>query len=91
MNKSEFVSMIATKAELTKKDTEKFLDAFENSVIEVLKTGDKIQLVGFGTFEVADRAERTCRNPQTGENMTIPATKVPKFKPGKILKDSIAN
>ena len=91
MNKSELVSVISAKAELTKKDTEKFLDAFVNCVMETLKSGDKIQLVGFGTFEVADRAQRVCRNPQTGDNMTIPATRVPRFKPGKIFKDSISS
>lgn len=90
MNKSELVTMISAKAELTKKDAEKFLDAFESSIIETLQHGEKIQLVGFGTFEVSDRAERVCRNPQTGVNMTIPATKVPKFKPGKVFKDMIA-
>ncbi len=91
MNKNEFVSKLAAKADTTKKDAEKFLAAFQESVTEALKRGDKIQLVGFGTFEVANRAERTCRNPRTGENMTIPAMRVPKFKPGKLLKDSVSN
>ena len=81
MNKMELVSAIAEKSDLSKRDAEAALNA--------LKKGEKIQLVGFGTFEVSERAERTGRNPQTGEEMVIPASKMPKFKVGKLLKDSI--
>lgn len=89
MNKTELVAAIAEKAELSKKDAEKALTAFTDVVAESLKNGDKIQLVGFGTFEVSERAERTGRNPQTGKNITIPASKAPKFKAGKALKDIV--
>lgn len=89
MNKAELVSAIADKAELSKKDAEAALKAFTDVVTEELKKGEKIQLVGFGTFEVSERAARTGRNPQTGEEMTIPASKAPKFKAGKALKDFI--
>jgi len=87
MNKAELVAAIADKAELSKKDAEAALKAFTDVVAEELKKGEKIQLVGFGTFEVSERAARTGRNPQTGEEMTIPASKAPKFKAGKTLKD----
>ena len=89
MNKADLVSAIVEKAELSKKDVEKALKAFEEVVAEELKNGGKVQLVGFGTFEVAERAERVGRNPQTGENMTISASKAPKFKVGKALKDAV--
>ena len=89
MNKAELVSAIADKAELSKKDAEAALKAFTDVVTEELKKGEKIQLVGFGTFEVSERAARTGRNPQTGEEMTIPASKAPKFKAGKALKDVV--
>ncbi|MGN0482849.1 MAG: HU family DNA-binding protein [Lachnospiraceae bacterium] len=89
MNKAELVAAIADKTELSKKDAEKALVAFTEVVEEELKKGEKIQLVGFGTFEVSERAARTGRNPQTGKEMTIPASKAPKFKPGKALKDSL--
>ena len=89
MNKTELVAAVAAQAELSKKDSEKALKAFVDVVTEELKKGEKIQLVGFGTFEVAERAARTGRNPQTGEEMTIAASKAPKFKAGKALKDSI--
>ena len=89
MNKTELVSAIADKAELSKKDAEAALKAFTDVVTEELKKGEKIQLVGFGTFEVSERAARTGRNPQTGEEMTIPASKAPKFKAGKALKDLV--
>lgn len=89
MNKTELVAAIAEQAELSKKDAEKALKAFTDIVGAELKKGEKIQLVGFGTFEVAERAARTGRNPQTGAEMTIPASKAPKFKAGKALKDSI--
>lgn len=89
MNKTELVVAIAEKAELSKKDAEAALKAFTEVVSEELKKGEKIQLVGFGTFEVTERAERIGRNPQTGEEMTIAASKSPKFKAGKALKDAV--
>ncbi|OOO00351.1 MAG: DNA-binding protein [Epulopiscium sp. Nele67-Bin004] len=89
MNKSELVTAMADKAELSKKDTEKALKAFEEVVMEELKNDGKIQLVGFGTFEVAVRAERQGRNPKTNEPITIKGGKVPKFKAGKVLKDTV--
>lgn len=89
MNKMELVSAMADKTGLSKKDAEVALKAFTDVVAEELKKGEKIQLVGFGTFEVSERAARTGRNPQTGKEMTIPASKAPKFKAGKALKDSI--
>ena len=89
MNKTEFIAAVAEKAEISKKDSEKALKAFVDVVAEQLKAGDKVQLVGFGTFEVTERAAREGRNPQTGETMTIAACKAPKFKAGKALKDAI--
>lgn len=89
MNKTELVAAIAEKAELSKKDAEKALKAFNETVAETLQNGDKIQLVGFGTFEVAERAARTGKNPQTGKEIKIPASKAPKFKAGKALKDTV--
>lgn len=89
MNKMELVSAIAEKSDLSKRDAEAALNAFTDIVADELKKGEKIQLVGFGTFEVSERAERTGRNPQTGEEMVIPASEMPKFKVGKLLKDSI--
>ena len=89
MNKTEFIAAVAEKAEISKKDSEKALKAFVYVVAEQLKAGDKVQLVGFGTFEVSERAAREGRNPQTGETMTIAACKAPKFKAGKALKDAI--
>lgn len=89
MNKTELVAAISEKTELTKKDSEKALKALIDVVAEELKKGEKVQLVGFGTFEVSERAERTGRNPQTGKEMVIPASKAPKFKAGKALKDAI--
>lgn len=89
MNKTELVAAIAEKAELSKKDAEKALAAFTDVVADTLKNGDKIQLVGFGTFEVSERAAREGRNPQTGETMKIAASKAPKFKAGKALKDMV--
>ncbi|MDR1205999.1 MAG: HU family DNA-binding protein [Peptococcaceae bacterium] len=90
LNKTELVGLIAEKAEITKKDAEKTLVAVLDSIEETMVKGDKVQLVGFGTFEVRERAARTGRNPQTGADITIPAAKVPAFKPGKALKDAIA-
>jgi len=89
MNKTELVAAIAEKAELSKKDSEKALKAFIDVVTEELKKGDKVQLVGFGTFEVSQRAAREGRNPQTGKTMKIAACKAPKFKAGKALKDAV--
>ncbi|MBQ2902609.1 MAG: HU family DNA-binding protein [Agathobacter sp.] len=89
MNKTELVAAMAEKAQLSKKDAEAALKAFTDVVAEELKKGEKIQLVGFGTFEVSERAARTGRNPQTGAEMKIEASKAPKFKAGKALKDSI--
>ena len=89
MNRAELIVAMADKAGLSKKDAEKALKAFTDVVAEELKKGDKIQLVGFGTFEVSERAAREGRNPQTGKSMTIAACKAPKFKAGKALKDAI--
>ena len=89
MNKVELVEAMATQAGITKKNAEAALNAFTGVVTEELKKGEKVQLVGFGTFEIAERAERTGRNPQTGEEITIAACKAPKFKAGKALKDAI--
>ena len=89
MNKTELVAAMAEKAELSKKDAEKALKAFTDVVAEELKNGEKIQLVGFGTFEVTERKAREGRNPQTGEVMPIAASKAPKFKAGKALKDLV--
>lgn len=90
MNKTELVASMAEKAGLSKKDTEKALSAFLDTVAEELKKGEKIQLVGFGTFEVRERAARTGINPQTKKTIQIAASKNPVFKAGKALKDSIA-
>lgn len=89
MNKTELIAAVAEKAELSKKDAEKAVKAFTDAVSEELVKGGKVQLVGFGTFEVSERAAREGRNPQTGETMTIAASKSPKFKAGKALKDAV--
>ena len=89
MNKTELIAAIAERAEISKKDSEKALKAFIDVVTEQLKNDDKVQLVGFGTFEVSKRAAREGRNPQTGQTMKIDACKAPKFKAGKALKDVI--
>ena len=89
MNKTELIAAVAEKAELSKKDAEKAVKALTDTVAEALKAGDKVQLVGFGTFEVSERAAREGRNPQTGEAMKIAASKSPKFKAGKALKDAL--
>ena len=89
MNKTELIAAIAEQAEISKKDSEKALKAFIDVVTEQLKNDDKVQLVGFGTFEVSKRAAREGRNPQTGKTMKIAACKAPKFKAGKALKDAI--
>lgn len=87
MNKTELIAAVAEKAEISKKDAEKALKAFTDTVAQELKNGEKVQLVGFGTFEVSHREAREGRNPRTGETMKIAATKMPKFKAGKALKD----
>ena len=89
MNKTELVAAVAEQADISKKDAEKVLKAFVDVVTEELKKGEKIQLVGFGTFEVSERAAREGRNPQTGKTMKIEACKAPKFKAGKALKDAV--
>ena len=89
MNRTELISAMAQNAELTKVDTEKALKAFIDVVTEEMKKGGKVQLVGFGTFETVQRAEREGRNPATGEAMTIKASVAPKFKAGKALKDAV--
>ena len=89
MNKTELISAMSENANMTKADAEKALKAFIDTVTEELKNGGKIQLVGFGTFEVAERAERQGRNPKTGETITIGASKSPKFKAGRSLKDIV--
>ena len=89
MNKTELVAAVAQKAELSKKDAEKAVAAVTAAITDALCAGDKVQLVGFGTFEVSERAAREGRNPQTGKTMKIEACKAPKFKAGKALKDAI--
>ena len=90
MNKTELVASIADKAAITKKDAEKVLNSVTASIEEALAKGDKVQLVGFGTFEVRSRSERSGRNPKTGEVIKIASAKVPAFKAGKALKDAVA-
>ena len=87
MSKTELVAAIAERTGLTKKDSEAAVNAFVETLTEQLKKGEKVQLIGFGTFEVSERAARTGRNPQTGAEITIVASKVPKFKAGKALKE----
>lgn len=89
MNKTDLINSIATKSGLNKKNSEAALNAFIGSVEESLKGGDKVVLVGFGTFEVRKRAARKGRNPQTKKEITIPASKAPVFKAGKVLKDKV--
>ena len=89
MNKTEFIAAVAENADISKKDAEKAIKAFVDVVTEELKKGEKVQLVGFGTFEVSERAAREGRNPQTGKTMKIAACKAPKFKAGKALKDAV--
>ena len=90
MNKTELVEAIAKEASLSKKDAEAALNAYTANITKALKNGDKITLVGFGTYEVRKRAARKGKNPQTGETIKIKASKVPAFKPGKGLKDAIS-
>ena len=89
MNRTDLVNSVAEKASLTKKDADAAVAAVLASVTDALKAGDKVQLVGFGTFEVRARAAKQGRNPRTGATMTIPASKVPAFKAGKGLKDAV--
>lgn len=89
MNKVDFVAAVAEKAGISKKDAGNAVDAFTTVVTEALIKGEKVSLVGFGTFEVKERAAREGRNPQTGETMQIAASKVPSFKAGKTLKDAV--
>jgi len=89
LNKADLVAAVAEKADVSKKDAEKAVNAVFASIEEALAKSEKVQLVGFGTFEVKDRAERTGRNPQTKETIVIPASKVPGFKAGKALKDAV--
>jgi DNA-binding protein HU-beta len=89
VTKADLVNAIAEKAGLSKVDAEKALKAFTEAVTKTLKKGDKVALVGFGTFSVGKRAARTGKNPQTGKAIKIPAAKVPKFKAGKALKDTV--
>ncbi len=89
MNKTELINAIAEKAGISKKDAENAVNAFTNVVADALVDGDKVQIVGFGAFEVAERAARTGRNPKTGETIQIPASKAPKFKASKTLKEIV--
>ena len=89
MNKSELISVVAENAGLTKKDTEKVVNAVFDGISDALAKGDKVQVIGFGTFDVRERKSREGRNPATGETITIPAVKVPVFKAGKALKDNV--
>lgn len=89
MNKNELITVIAQKCDLTKKEAEKVLTAFTETVCETLQKGEKVQIVGFGSFEVKERVEHKGHNPITKEEMIIPATKSPFFKAGKILKDCV--
>ncbi|HBT20680.1 MAG TPA: integration host factor subunit alpha [Peptococcaceae bacterium] len=90
MNKSDLISAVAEKADLTKKDAEKAVNAIFKSIEEALARNDKVQLVGFGTFEIKERAARVGRNPRTGEEIKIPATRVPSFKAGKALREAVS-
>ena len=89
VNKADLITSIAAEAGFTKKDAEKAVDAYTAVVTKALVAGDKVQLVGFGTYEVKNRAARQGKNPQTGAALTIPASKAPAFKPGKALKDAV--
>ena len=89
MNKSELIARVAETCNITKKDAAGAVDAVLDTITESLKAGEKVQLIGFGNFEVRDRAARKGRNPQTGEEIQIAASKVPAFKPGKALKDLV--
>jgi DNA-binding protein HU-beta len=90
MNKTELVNAVALKSELTKKDAEKAVSAVLDAIKEAVAAGEKVQLIGFGTFEARERAARDCRNPRTGETITVEATKFPAFKAGQGFKDVVA-
>ena len=89
MNKAELINSVAASADVSKKEAEAVVSATFDAITAALKDGDKVQLVGFGSFEVKERAERTGRNPKTNEPIVIPAGKMPVFKAGKVLKDAI--
>jgi len=89
MNKTDLITQVVEKTDLQKKDATKAVEAVFEAISEALQSGDKVQLVGFGNFEVRERSARKGRNPQTGEEIEIPASKIPAFKPGKALKDGI--
>ncbi|MCQ6266036.1 HU family DNA-binding protein [Fictibacillus sp. WQ 8-8] len=89
MNKTDLVNTVSEQTQLSKKDATKAVDAVFEAIAETLKEGDKVQLIGFGNFEVRERAARKGRNPQTGQEIEIAASKVPAFKPGKALKDAL--
>ncbi|ADO57087.2 HU family DNA-binding protein [Paenibacillus polymyxa] len=89
MNKTDLINQVSESTELSKKDVTKAIDAVFEAIAGALQNGDKVQLVGFGNFEVRERSARKGRNPQTGEEIEIPASKIPAFKPGKALKDGI--
>lgn len=89
MNKTDLINAVAEASDLSKKDAGKAVDAVFQTIMDSLKAGEKVQIIGFGNFEVRDRAARKGRNPQTGEEIEIPASKVPAFKPGKALKDAV--
>lgn len=91
MNKAELIASVAEKSELTKKDAEKAVSAVLATIEEALANGDKVQLVGFGTFEIRERAARKGRNPQTGEEINIAAARVPVFKAGKALRETVSS
>ena len=90
MNKTELIAAVAEKANITKKESELVVAATFDAIVDALKDGEKVQLVGFGSFEVKHRAERTGRNPKTKAAITIPASNTPAFKAGKALKDAVA-
>ncbi|AHM66556.1 DNA-binding protein hu-alpha (histone) [Paenibacillus polymyxa SQR-21] len=89
LNKTDLINQVSESTELSKKDVTKAIDAVFEAIAGALQNGDKVQLVGFGNFEVRERSARKGRNPQTGEEIEIPASKIPAFKPGKALKDGI--
>ncbi|MCH9620822.1 MAG: DNA-binding protein HU [Chlamydiia bacterium] len=90
MNKNELIEELSDKTGFTKSDTQKFLNAYIEAIQKALRKGNEVQLVGFGTFKITKRKARVGRNPQTGKELKIPAKKVPSFRPGKALKDSVA-
>lgn len=89
MNKTDLINTVSEKSDLSRKDATKAVDAVFESIMDSLKNGEKVSLIGFGNFEVRERAARKGRNPQTGDEIEIPASKVPAFKPGKALKDNV--